>query len=223
MRRLPLAGLFLALLLAWLVGYPLLMTLVDALRGPEGWTATHVREFASRPDEWLALWRSLWISLASVGLAAAIGIPLAFVFERADFPGRRALGAVVALPVALPPLVGVIAFLFLYGESGFVSRAVQTTLGLQQPPWRLVGPGAILLVHAYSMYVYFYLFTRAGLARLDAALLEAAASLGASRARTLFQVTLPLLRPALAGAALLTFMTALASFSAPTCSAAASG
>ncbi len=65
------------------------------------------------------------------------------------------------------------------------------------------------------MYVYFYLFTRAGLARLDGALLEAAASLGASRARTLFRVTLPLLRPALAGAALLTFMTALASFSAP--------
>ena len=42
MRRLPLAGLLLALLLAWLVGYPLLMTLVDALRGPEGWTAANV-------------------------------------------------------------------------------------------------------------------------------------------------------------------------------------
>ena len=215
MRRLPIAGLFLALLLAWLVGYPLLMTLVDALRGPEGWTAAHVRELASRPDEWLALWRSLWISLASVGLAAAIGVPLAFLFERADFPGRRFLAAVVALPVALPPLVGVIAFLFLYGESGFVSRAVQSLLGLEAPPWRLAGPGAILLVHAYSMYVYFYLFTRAGLARLDAALLEAAASLGAGKVRTLFRVTLPLLRPALAGAALLTFMTSLASFSAP--------
>lgn len=215
MRRLPLAGLFLALLLAWLVGYPLLMTLVDALRGPEGWTAANVREFVSRPDEWLALWRSLWISLASVGLAGAIGIPLAFLFERADFPGRRFLAAVVALPVALPPLVGVIAFLFLYGESGFVSRAVQSLLGLEAPPWRLAGPGAILLVHAYSMYVYFYLFTRAGLSRLDAALLEAAASLGAGKMRTLFRVTLPLLRPALAGAALLTFMTSLASFSAP--------
>lgn len=213
--RLPVAGLLLALLLAWLVGYPLLMTLVDALRGPEGWTAAHLRQFASRPDEWLALWRSLWISLASVALAAAVGIPLAFLFERTDFPGRRFLAAVVALPVALPPLVGVIAFLFLYGESGFVSRAVQSLLRLQAPPWRLAGPGAILLVHAYSMYVYFYLFTRAGLARLDAALLEAAASLGAGRARTLLRVTLPLLRPALAGAALLTFMTSLASFSAP--------
>ncbi len=215
MRRLPILSILLALLLAWLVGYPLLMTLVDALRGPDGWTTAHLQQFASRPDEWIALWRSLWISVASVVLAALVGVPLAFLFERTDFPGRRFLAAVTALPVALPPLVGVIAFLFLYGESGFVSRAVQGLLGLEGPPWRLAGPGAILLVHAYSMYVYFYLFTRAGLSRLDAALLEASASLGAGRIRTLFRVTLPLLRPSLAGAALLTFMTSLASFSAP--------
>lgn len=214
MRRSTLAAALLALLLAWLVGYPLLMTLLEALGGPR-WTLSHFAEFFRRRDEWLALWRSLWISAASVVLAAAVGIPLAFLFERTEFPGRRFLGAIAALPVALPPLVGVIAFLFLYGESGFATRAVQGLLGLESPPWRLVGPGAILFVHAYSMYVYFYLFTRAGLARLDAALLEAAASLGSSRVRTLFRVTLPLLKPAFAGAALLTFMTSLASFSAP--------
>ena len=214
-RTTLLPALAIAALLAWLVGYPLLMTLIEALGGPGRWSLGWFGEFFNRPDEWLALWRSLWISAASVVLAALVGVPLAFLFERTEFPGRRLLGAVVALPVALPPLVGVIAFLFLYGESGFVSRAVQSLLNLSRPPWRLAGPGAILLVHAYSMYVYFYLFTRAGLARLDAALLEAAASLGASRARALFRVTLPLLRPALAGAALLTFMTALASFSAP--------
>lgn len=214
-KRFPLAAVAVALLLAWIVGYPLLMTLVEALGGSQGWTLEHFRRFVERPDEWIALWRSLWISAASVVLAALVGVPLAFLFERTEFPGRRFLGAVAALPVALPPLVGVIAFLFLYGESGFVSRAVQALLGLEQPPWRLAGPGAILLVHAYSMYVYFYLFTRAGLSRLDAALLEAAASLGAGRARTLFKVTLPLLRPSLVSAALLTFMTSLASFSAP--------
>ena len=214
--RLPLLGAAgLALLLAWLVGYPLLLTLVESFHGPSGWTGRWFADFFRRPDECLALWRSLWISLASVGLAAAVGVPLAFIFERADFPGRRFLGAIAALPVALPPLVGVIAFLFLYGESGFVSRAVQALLRLDHAPWRLAGPGAILLVHTYSFYVYFYLFTRAGLARQDAALLEAASSLGAGGARRLWRVTLPLLRASLVTAALLTFMTALASFSAP--------
>ncbi len=202
------AAALLALLLAWLVLYPLLVVAADALRADVG---SVVRSSA----EWQALWGSVWTSVASVGLAAAIGVPLAFLFERYDFPGRRVLGALMALPAVLPPLVGVIAFLFLYGETGFVSRAVMAVLGLREPPWRLVGAPAILLVHAYSMYVYFYLFTRAGLARLDESMLEAAASLGSGRWRTVRRVVLPLLRPALAGAALLTFMTALASFSAP--------
>jgi iron(III) transport system permease protein len=197
-----------AALLAWLIVYPLLIVGREALHAD---FAAVIRQ----PSEWQALWGSLWISAASVALSALIGVPLAFVFERYDFPGRRVLGALVALPAVMPPLVGVIAFLFLYGESGFVVRGIQALTGSHEAPWRLQGPGAILLVHAYSMYVYFYLFTRAALSRLDASVLEAAASLGKGPFATFRLVTLPLLRPAIVGAALLTFMTALASFSAP--------
>ena len=205
----PAARAALTLLLAWLVLYPILIAVGEAAHGDA------IRAFASRPGEWRALWASVWISFASVALAGALGVPLAFLFEWLDFPGRKALGSLIALPAVLPPFVGVIAFLFLYGESGFVARAVQALFGLRSAPWRLQGAGAILLVHAYSMYVYFYLFTRAGLARLDASLVEAAQALGAGRWGTLRRVTLPLLRQSLAGAALLVFLTALGSFSAP--------
>ena len=208
-RGTAVAAVVVTLLLAWLVLYPIIVVSAEAASGP-AW-----RDFLARPGEWAVLWSSIWISLASVVLAAGIGIPLAFLFEWFDFPGRKTLGAIIALPVVLPPLVGVIAFLFLYGESGFVARTVQALFGLEQAPWRLQGPLAILLVHAYSMYVYFYLFTRAGLARLDVSMLEAAEALGADRRRTLWRVVVPLLRPSLVGAAMLTFMTALGSFSAP--------
>jgi iron(III) transport system permease protein len=201
--------------LLWLIVYPLALVALESLRGPAGWTGEYFARFLQRPNEWKALWGSLWISGATVVLAALIGVPLAFLFARYEFPARRLLGALVALPVVLPPLVGVIAFLFLFGETGFAARLVQLVSGTTDPPWRLQGAGAILLVHAYSMYVYFYLFTRAALAGLDPSLLEAAAALGAGRRRTLVRVTLPLLRPALIGAAILTFMTSLASFSAP--------
>lgn len=200
--------------LAWLVGWPLAVTLGAALAAPDGWGAAFA-EFARRDAEWLALGRSLWISTATTALAAAIGVPLAFLFARAEFPGRRALGELAALPVALPPLVGVIAFLYLWGESGVGTRLVTAALGLERAPWRLSGAGAILLVHAYSMYVYFYLLVRAALARLDGSLGEAAATLGAGPARRFFRITLPALRPALGGAAMLTFLAALGSFSAP--------
>ena len=202
-------------LLAWLIGWPLAVTLAAAFSTDGAAAGATFVEFARRPEEWLALVRSLWISAASVVAAAAVGVPLGFLFARAEFPGRRLLGDLVALPVALPPLVGVIAFLYLYGESGVATRVVGALVGSSGPPWRLTGAGAILVVHAYSMYVYFYLFTRAALARFDGALLEAAASLGAAPARRFFAVTLPVLRPALGSAALLTFLTALGSFSAP--------
>jgi len=208
-------GVALVLLLAWLVAYPLLLVATEGLTGPAGLTLDWVRQFFGRRNEWGALWGSLWISLASVVLAALVGVPLAFLFTQVEFPGRRLLAELVALPVVLPPLVGVIAFLFLWGETGFVAHLLQWLTGTTDPPWRLQGAGGILLVHAYSMYVYFYLFTRAALRNIDGAMYEAAQSLGAGRWRTFARVVLPLLAPAMAGAAVLVFLTSLASFSAP--------
>jgi iron(III) transport system permease protein len=214
-RRGELLGLLLALVLAWLVVYPLAIVLREAVGGPGGWTLEAVRRFAREGNEWRALFASLWLSLASVLGAGLIGIPLGFLTAQIAFPGRRVVGTLLGLPAVLPPLVGVLAFMFLYGETGFVSHLVQRIGGLREAPWRLQGPSAVLLVHVATMYVYFYLFTRAALAGLDPALGEAAESLGAGRWRSFRRVTLPLLRPALAGAGLLVFMTSLASFSAP--------
>jgi len=202
-------------LLVWLVVYPNVVVLARSLAGPGGFSLAAYREFFTTRAELEALWSSVWISAASVVLSGLVGVPLAFLFARWEFPGRRVFGALAALPVLLPPLVGVIAFLFLYGGSGIFTRIVQRLLGLSAPPWELQGAPAILLVHAYTMYVYFYLFVRAGLSRLDEAALEAAESLGAGRWRTFRKVTLPLLTPSLSAAALLVFMTSMASFSAP--------
>ena len=204
-----------ALILIWTVLYPNIFVLRDSLTGAAGWSFEHYARFADSRSDMRALWNSVWISLASVALSAAVGIPLAFFFARYDFPLRRFLAALAAMPVLLPPLVGVISFLFLYGESGFFTRGVQTVLGLEQAPWRLNGAGAVLFVHAYTMYVYFFMFVSAALTRLDPALMEAASALGASRTRTMARVTLPMLAPAIGGAALLVFMTSMGSFSAP--------
>src|SRR5215469_7184064 len=103
--------------------------------------------FFSTPSGREALRNSLLISVATVGLSALIGVPLAFVFHRYDFRGRRILRAIASAPVLLPPLVGVIAFLFLYGESGIISRLIQSIFGLASPWPQLRGMSAILFVH----------------------------------------------------------------------------
>jgi iron(III) transport system permease protein len=197
--------------LVWSVVYPNAAVITGSFEHGLGYW----REFAASPTDLEALRTTIVIAVGSVVAALLVGVPLAFLLTRYEFRGRRLLSAVATLPAALPPLVGVVAFLFLYGESGVVTRAVQRVLGLDHAPWTLNGVGAIIFVHAYTMYVYVFLFVSAGLERLDHSLDEAAAGLGASRAMRLRRVTLPLLTPAIAGSMLLVFMSALGSFSAP--------
>src|SRR3712207_1103502 len=111
--------------LLWLVLYPNLFVVGDSFLDRGRFTTEHYARFAGSGSERTALWNSVWISLASVVLSGLIGVPLAFLFARRDFPGRKILGGLAAMPVLLPPLVGTISFMFLYGESGFLTRGVQ--------------------------------------------------------------------------------------------------
>jgi iron(III) transport system permease protein len=198
-------------LLLWSVVYPNLFV----VGGSFGDGLGHWREFAANPASLEALRATLIISVASVIASLMVGVPLAFLLTRLEFRGRRLLAVLATLPAALPPLVGVVSFLFLYGESGVVTRAVQQLFGLERPPWTFTGMWAIIFVHAYTMYVYVFLLVSAGLERFDSSLDEAATGLGAGAWHRLRRVTLPLLTPAIAGSMLLVFMSSLGSFSAP--------
>ncbi|MBI5092549.1 MAG: iron ABC transporter permease [Candidatus Hydrogenedentes bacterium] len=156
---------------------------------------------------------TIFISLASVGAAGIAGTSLALLLSRYSFRGRNLAAAMAYLPFALPPLVGVLSFYYIIGRDGFVPRILEAWLG--RPHLTLTGPWAILLIHTYSFYVFFFSMVSSSLDDLDLSLIEAARTLGASRRRVFLTVTLPLLKPALLGAALLTFMSSGASFSAP--------
>src|SRR5882724_371601 len=195
--------------------YPNLHLILTSFDRNGAWSLQNYSEALTQSTVTEAILNSVALSLATVFFCALVGVPLAFVFERYAFPGRRLFAALAALPLVLPPLVGTVAFVFLCGESGILSRAVQTLLGLGSPPWTLRGWSALLLFHTYTMYPFFYVLTGAGLRRIDAGLAEAALGLGATPSRVLFRVLLPQLTPSLIAAALLTFMTSMASFSAP--------
>lgn len=211
------AGVVWLVLLGYIL-YPTLRVLVDSLHGPDGWTPEHYVAFfnyVENPANLNSLAGSLFIAAGSVILCALIGIPMAFIFTLYHFPGRRLFGALAIMPITLPPIVGVVSFYFLFGESGIIPRLVMILFGLESAPFAARGFGGVFLVHAYTMYVYFYLLTSAALQNLDQSLLDASRNLGATRWRTIRSVYVPLLTPALLSASLLVFMTALASFSAP--------
>ncbi len=204
-----------AVVLLYGVVYPNLSVLITSFQRAGSWTLANYREVLSQRIVIEAIVSSLGLSVGTVLLCASVGVPLAFLFERFTFPGRRIFAALAALPLVLPPLVGTVAFIFLCGESGILAHGIQNLLGLENPPWRLRGWPALLLFHTYTMYPFFYVLTGAGLRRIDASLAEAARSLGASKTVVLRRVVLPQLTPSLLAAALLTFMTSMASFSAP--------
>ena len=162
-----------------------------------------------------ALINSVYISLLTVVGAGVLGTGLAYFFFRFDFRFRSVLMSVAALPLALPPLVGVLAFLFLYGESGILPRGLKMLFSLDNVPFAFEGIWAVLFVHIYTMYVYFYLFVMAALRGIDGSLLEASAGMGASNWTTFRRVIFPLLKPSLISASLLVFMISMASFTAP--------
>lgn len=119
------------------------------------------------------------------------------------------------MPIVLPSLVGVMAFMFLYGETGLVPNAIKDLFHLDEVPFKIGGVSGILIVHAYTMYVYFYMTVSAAINKIDPSLEEAAHNLGASRFSVFWKVTFPLLTPAIVAASLLVFMISMASFSAP--------
>ncbi|HEU4766042.1 MAG TPA: iron ABC transporter permease [Pyrinomonadaceae bacterium] len=203
------------LVLIYGVIYPNLFVVATSLQRAGSWTLANYREVLSQAIVIEAIVNSVGVSVLTVVFCAIVGVPLAFLFERYDFPGRRLFAALAALPLVLPPLVGTVAFIFLYGESGILAHSIQNLFGLASPPWTLQGWAALLFFHTYTMYPFFYVLTGAGLRRIDASLAEAARSLGGSRTVVLRRVLLPQLTPSLIAAALLTFMTSMASFSAP--------
>lgn len=204
------------LLFAVLFGYilwPIVQVLLESVweRG-EGFTLDPWRSFIER-GHWRYGLRSLGISLATVVLSGAFGTGLAFIYFRFDFPGRGILAGLALLPFTLPPLVGVFAIWTMMAEDGIFHQA--TRFIFDDGLWFEKGYGGVLLVHVYSMYVFFYVLVGAALESFDETQIEAARDLGATRMQTFTRVVAPQLVPALAGASLLTFMTSMASFTAP--------
>ncbi|WP_240414651.1 ABC transporter permease [Paenibacillus periandrae] len=209
------APLFLVLL-AYVV-YPLFQTFLQSIQLEDQFSLKNYIKFFSleHTSNLEALWTSIYISVLSVITCAIVGVAMAFLLERYEFPGRKILAVLVMVPMALPPLVGVLSFTFLYGESGIIPRSLKLLFDLDQVPFSLKGIWGVLMVHTFTMYTYFYMTASSAIKGLDPSLEEAASSLGAGRIYVWRRIILPMLTPALIASSLLVFMVAMASYTAP--------
>jgi thiamine transport system permease protein len=175
---------------------------------------------ASQGLGWQALgrvWRPLSFTVyqatLSTLLTLLVGLPAAYVFARFIFPGKRLLRVLTTLPFILPTVVVAASFNALLGPNGWANLALERLLNLPEPPIHLLNTlPAILLAHVFYNTTIIIRVVGAAWEQLVQRLEGAARVLGASSWRAFWEVTLPLLRPALLSALLLVFMFDFTSF-----------
>ena len=158
---------------------------------------------------------SILLSVITVIGSGIIGIYFAYIFQYRRIPFKSFFTSLLLIPLATPPLVGVVAFLFLLNENGLAIKLLSSVFNLQTPLFKFDGWTAIIIIHIYSFYTMFFLFVSSALKKIDTNLIDASYSMGATKYRTFVKVIFPQLIPSVIGASLITFMASMASFSAP--------
>jgi molybdate transport system permease protein len=188
------------------VAFFILPLLGLVLRAPWGSAARSLTE----PETLDALKLSLVASLSATGIALVLGVPMAWIYARVEFPGRAVLRALTTLPMVLPPVVGGIALLLAFGRRGLLGSWLDSTFGITLP----FTTAGVVMAETFVAMPFLILTVEAGLRSMDRRYEEAARTLGASRWRVLTRVTLPLIAPSLFAGAVLCWARALGEFGA---------
>ncbi|MFJ8308874.1 MULTISPECIES: ABC transporter permease [unclassified Streptomyces] len=185
----------------------LLMPLLGILtRTSWGELGTHL----TSPDVTEALRLSLVVSFWALGLSLLLGVPLAWLLSRVDFPGKALVRSLVLLPMVLPPTVGGVALLLGFGRRGLLGPWLEGTFGITLP---FHTSGAVVAATFVAM-PFLVISLEGALGGLRPRYEETAASLGASPLRVFLTVTVPMVAPGLAAGAALTWARALGEFGA---------
>jgi iron(III) transport system permease protein len=165
--------------------------------------------------------RYVGTTVALVTLVAAlcslVGVAAAWLVTVYDFPGRRALGWLLVLPLAIPTYIGALAYTGLFDYTGPAQLLFREVLGMPAgayPILRVRGFGGLAFVLATLLYPYVYLTARAAFAQQGATLLEVTRSLGSSGVEAFARAVLPATRPALVAGVMLVVMETLGEFGA---------
>jgi molybdate transport system permease protein len=162
------------------------------------------------PEVGQALRLSLVTASAATAVCLLLGVPLAWLLARADLPGRRLVRALVTLPLVLPPVVGGVALLLVFGRRGLLGAPLADWFGITLP---FTTPG-VVLAEAFVAMPFLVLAVEGALRGADRRHEEAAATLGASRWTVFRRITLPAVAPGVAAGAVLCWARALGEFGA---------
>jgi iron(III) transport system permease protein len=201
------------LCLVVLVVLPVGSLLWGSFKGEAGLSLENFREALIGRLYVQALWNSLelgcWTGLFSV----VIGVPLAWAVTRTNVPGKPLISATATLAYLSPPFLTAIAFVNLFGpNAGLINKLLRDVLDLPWLTFNIFTMRGLVLVTVLHTFPFVYLLAASALQSVDASYEEAAQILGASKWRTAFSITAPLVAPAILSGTLIAFVNAIALF-----------
>lgn len=159
-------------------------------------------------------WNTLVLAtLCAVG-CTALGLAFALIVTRTGFRHKRLLRLVSVLPIITPPFVIGLGLILIFGRAGFVNHLLELAFGIAPSRW-IYGLSGVLLAQVFAFTPIAFLVLIGVVEGVSPALEEAAQTLRASRWRTFVDVSLPLMRPGLANAFLVSFIESIADFGNP--------
>jgi iron(III) transport system permease protein len=208
-------------LLLAMVGLPMLLLVAIAFNGgdptdipPKKLGTAAIGRLTDGNLSWIG--DSLIFAVGVTVLATLLGLGLAWITTRTDIPGRGILSALIILPYPMGSMVAAVAWSVLGApKTGLINDIIGEVLRRHVEWINTYSVPGIIVVEALVCTPVCFLLTQAALRGMDGTLEESSSVLGGSPIRTALRVTLPLMLPAILGAALFTFITALSAFAVP--------
>lgn len=208
-----------ALVLGCFLVWPIATTVERAFFDNGKFTLDYVGEVFANQIYREGLTNSFLLALTTTCVTLLLALPLAFVSDRFEYPGKRILGALILVPMILPPFVGAIGLKMMFGQMG-AFNALLADIGLLAPgdaiDW--LGRGqfwGVVAIQALSLYPILFLNLTAALANVDPAMEEAAANLGCTGLRRFRRITLPLIMPGVFAGGTIVFIFAFTDLGTP--------
>jgi iron(III) transport system permease protein len=180
-------------------------------------TLFYVGQVFASPFLWQCMAASLLVAAATTVLTTLVSLPLAVWVARFRFAGRGLLGALVLVPLILPPFVGAIGFRQIFSRFGTLNLMLMNA-GLIDSPIDWLGASGLwglVLLEVLHLYPIMYLNVSAALANVDPSLEDAARNLGGSEWTVFRRVTFPLVMPGYFAGASIVFVWAFTDLGTP--------
>ena len=172
--------------------------------GASGW-----QTLLSDPKYLAAIINTLVLGSVVTILALLMGVPLAYLAARYDFPGKAVIALLPLITLIIPEVIAAQTWLMLLGNNGMITKFL-AGLGVELPSF--YGWFGLITVMSFTYYTYVYIGTVAAIKGADAQLEEAAQSLGTPPFESRLRVLLPIILPSILASALLVFTLVVGNF-----------